>query len=152
MMRTHPPLPAPARRAPRGTLALAAFLAFVLPALAGANSARYRFEGNKRLSLDVSVDDVRAEEIKFEWPATLLRFKSGYKATVKVANGSSRQAAVGIAVALFDQDGKLVGAATTGSTIGTIDPGDSADFTLDFNHVTGRLEQASQFQIAVEVR
>ncbi|HKN46924.1 MAG TPA: FxLYD domain-containing protein [Candidatus Polarisedimenticolia bacterium] len=152
MTRSHLAFLPPARRAPRPALALATLLAVVLPALAGVNSARYRFEGNKRLSLDLSVDDVRAEEIKFEWPATLLRFKSGYKGTVKVANGSSRQAAVGIAVALYDQDGKLVGAGTTGSTIGTIDPGDSADFTLDFTHVTSRLEQASQFQIALEVR
>src|SRR5437867_7207851 len=115
--------PAAPRRTPRAALALGALLILTLPVLAGGNSARYRFEGNKRLALDLSVDDVRAEEIKFEWPATVLRFKSGYKATVKVANGSSHQAAVGVAVALYDQDSKLVGVGTTGSTIGTIDPG-----------------------------
>ncbi len=140
------------RGALRAALALGALLSLTLPVFAGSNSARYRFEGNKRLALDISVDDVRAEEIKFEWPATVLRFKSGYKATVKVANGSTRQAAIGVAVALYDQDSKLVGAGTAGSTIGTIDPGDSADFTIDFTHVTGRLEQATQFQIALETR
>ena len=55
-------------------------------------------------------------------------------------------------MALYDQDSKLVGVGTTGSTIGTIDPGDSADFTIDFNHVTARLEQATQFQLALETR
>src|SRR5207245_1416673 len=119
MTRSHLPFLPPARRAPRPALALATLLAVVLPALAGVNSARYRFEGNKRLSLDLSVDDVRAEENKFEWPATLLRFKSGYKGTVKVANGSSRQAAVGIGVAVYGQAGKRVGAETTGSTMVT---------------------------------
>jgi len=81
-----------------------------------------------------------------------MRIKTGYKATVKVANGSSRQVGVGIAVALYDQDGKLIGAGTAGTTIGTIDPGDSAQFGIDFSHVVERLEQAAEFQIALETR
>jgi hypothetical protein len=116
------------------------------------NSARYRFEGNKWLALDLAVGDVQVESIKFEWPATLMRVKTGYKATVKVSNGSSAQARVGVAVALYDQDSKLVGAGTTGTTLGTIDPGDSAQFEVTFNHVTGRLEQAAQFHIAMEAK
>ena len=53
---------------------------------------------------------------------------------------------------MYDQDGKLVGSGTAGTTIGTIDPGDSAQFTVDFSHVTERLEQAATFQIALETR
>jgi len=119
---------------------------------ADTNSGRYRFEGNKWLSLDLAVGDVRADTIKFEWPATLLRVKAGYKATVKVANASSAQTRVGIAVAIYDKDSKLIGAGTTGTTLGTIDPGDSSQFTVDFKDVTGRLEQADQFHIALETR
>jgi hypothetical protein len=143
--------PVPRPRAVRA--ALVALLA-LLPAfvLAGGNSAKYRFEGNKWLALDLSVDDVRLEVIRFDWPATTMGIKTGYKATAKVANGSSRQVGIGIAVVLYDADGKLVGSGTAGTTIGTIDPGDSAQFNLDFNHVTQRLEQASQFQIALETR
>ncbi len=121
-----------------------------LTARAESNSARYRFEGNKWLSLDLAVGDVRLDVIKFEWPATLLRVKTGYKATVKVTNGSAAQARIGIAVVLYDQDAKLVGAGTTGTTLGTVDPGDTAQFTVDFNHVTERLEQATQFHIALQ--
>ncbi len=141
--------------AARAALLLAGLLTLagaVAPAGAASNSARYRFEGNKWLSLDLAVEDVRLDVIKFEWPATLMRVKTGYKATVKVVNGSSRQVAIGIAVVLYDQDGKLVGAGTTGTTLGTVDPGDSAQFGVDFNHVTERLEQASQFQIGLEIR
>ena len=144
----------PARTLTLGAAALIAALALAgaRPALAEGNSARYKFEGNKWLSLDLAVGDVRADVIKFEWPATLMRVKTGYKATVKVTNGSSAQARIGVAVVLYDQDNKLVGAGTAGTTLGTIDPGDSAQFTLDFDHVTERLEQASQFQIALETR
>jgi hypothetical protein len=126
--------------------------AAVSAATADTNSARYKFEGNKWLALDLAVGDVRAETIRFEWPATLLRMKTGYKATVKVTNGSSRQVGVGLAVAVYDKDLKLIGAGTGGTTLGTIDPGSNAQFTVDFKDVTVRLEQADQFHIALETR
>jgi hypothetical protein len=144
--------PRGAARAALSLLLLAALAAGGAPsARAEINSARYRFEGNKWLSLDLAVGDVRLDVIKFEWPATVLRVKTGYKATVKVTNGSAAQARIGIAVVLYDQDAKLVGAGTTGTTLGTVDPGDTAQFTVDFNHVTERLEQATQFHMALQV-
>jgi len=134
-----------------GLLAVLAMAAFST-ASADTNSARYKFEGNKWLALDLAVGDVRAETIRFEWPATLMRMKTGYKATVKVANGSSRQVGVGLAVAVYDKDVKLIGAGTGGTTLGTIDPGSSAQFTVDFKDVTARLEEADQFHIALETK
>src|SRR2546425_698558 len=134
-----------------GVLAILAAAVFST-ASADTNSARYKFEGNKLLALDLAVGDVRAETIRFEWPATLMRMKTGYKATVKIANGSSQQVRAGIAVALIDKDLKLIGAGTVGTTLGTIDPGTSAQFTVDFKDVTARLEQADQFHIALETR
>ena len=148
--------PFPSRR-PARILRLAGVLAVLAAAAlssasADTNSARYKFEGNKWLALDLAVGDVRAETIRFDWPATLMRMKTGYKATVKIANGSSQQVRVGIAIALIDKDLKLIGAGTVGTTLGTIDPGTSAQFTADFKDVTARLEQADQFYIALETR
>ena len=133
-------------------LVLVAAAAAFTPAGADTNSARYKFEGNKWLSLDLAIGDVRAETIRFEWPATLMRVKTGYKANIKVVNGSSRQASVGIAVAIYDHDSRLIGAGTAGTTLGTIDPGDTTQFTVDFKDVTARIEQADQFHIALETR
>ena len=133
-------------------LVLVAAAAAFTPAGADTNSARYKFEGNKWLSLDLAIGDVRAETIRFEWPATLMRVKTGYKATIKVVNGSSRQASVGIAVAIYDHDSRLIGAGTAGTTLGTIDPGDTSQFTVDFKDVTDRIESAEQFHIALETR
>jgi hypothetical protein len=126
--------------------------ASALGALADTNSGRYKFEGNKWLSLDLAVGDVRVETIKFEWPATMMRVKTGYKATVKITNGSSRQSRVGLAVAIYDKDSKLIGTGSTSTTLGTIDPGGNAQFTIDFKDVTARLEEADQFHIALETR
>jgi hypothetical protein len=138
------------------TIVLVALLATAVAGFsllsADTSSARYKFEGNRWLALDLSAGDVRAETIRFEWPATLMRMKTGYKATVKVNNGSSQQVKAGIAVALIDKDLKLIGAGTSGTTLGTIDPGSSAQFSVDFKDVTARLEQADQFYIALEIK
>ena len=127
-------------------------LLLVSPAGAAQNTAQYKFEGNRWLSLDLAVGDVRTDVIRFDWPAAVLGIKTGYKATVKVVNGSSRQVSAGIAVAVYDGAGKLIGVGSSGTRIGTIDPGDSVDFEIDFNNVTERLEQAAQFQIALQTR
>ncbi len=121
------------------------------PAGAAGNSAAYRLEPNKWLALDLAVTDVQVEQIKFHWPSTMMGIKTGYKATVRVKNGSVRQIGVALAVALYDRDARLLGAGTTATRLGTIDPGDSAEFDIEFNHTTQRLEQASQFHILLEI-
>lgn len=122
------------------------------PAGTTTNSARYRFEGNKWMTLDLSVGDVRAEAIRFEWPATLMKIKTSYKALAKITNGSSRQVRIGVAIALYDAENRLIGAGTSGTTLGTVDPGDTAQFAIEFGNVTARLEQAAQFHMALEVK
>jgi len=141
------------RRRPMAAAILCALaLTAMAPAGAGTNSALYRFEGNRWLSLDLAVEDIRADTIKFEWPSTVLGIKSGYKATVKVVNGSTRQASIGIAIAIYDAEKRLVGAGTTGTKLGTLSPGDTAEFSVDFGSVTARLTTATQFHIALETR
>jgi hypothetical protein len=132
--------------------ALSVSVLLLAPASAALNSAQYKFEGNRWLSLDLAVGDVRTDVIRFDWPSAVLGIKTGYKATVKVVNGSTKQVSAGIVVAVYDSAGKLVGAGSSGTKIGTIDPGDSADFSIEFNNVTERLEQATQFQIALQTR
>lgn len=148
--------PAGPRRPPGATLLallmVGLMMALALPASAATGSARYRFEGNKWLKLDLEVAGVRADVIRFDWPSTLMGVKTGYKSTVKLVNGSTRQVRIGIAVILLDGDGRPIGAGTTGTTLGTIDPGDSAQFTVDFNHVTEKLESSNQFSLVVEAR
>jgi hypothetical protein len=132
--------------------ALSLSVLLLSPAGAAMNSAQYKFEGNRWLSLDLAVGDVRTDVIRFDWPSAVLGIKTGYKATVKVVNGSSKQASVGIVVAVWDSANKLLGAGTSGTRIGTIDPGDSATFEIEFSNVTERLEQAAQFQIALQTK
>jgi hypothetical protein len=127
-----------------------ALLAAAAPAGAATNSARYRFEGNRWLALDLAVEEIRADTIRFEWPSTVLGFKSGYKAVVKVTNGSKKQTSIGLAVGIYDEEGKFIGAGTTGTKVGTLSPGDTAEFAIGFDNVTSRLTSAAQFHIALE--
>ena len=133
-------------------LLLGLMIAVAMPAFGATDSARFRFEGNKWLALDLSVGNVRAEVIRFEWPSTMLGVKTGYKASIKLVNGSTRQARTALALILYDRDGKPVGVGTTSTKLGTIDPGDSAEFSITFNHITARLEQADQFHLVIETR
>ena len=151
-MRIAPRPPVVRLLRPVAALLCAALLAAAAPAGAATNSARYRFEGNRWLSLDLAVEDIRADVIRFEWPATVLGIKSGYKAVVKVTNGSTRQASIGIAIAIYDADARLVGTGTTGTKVGTLSPGDTAEFGISFENVTARLGTADQFHIALETR
>ena len=142
----------PWKTAIRAVLAAAFTLITAIgPAGAAGNSAAYRLEPNKWLALDLAVTDVQVEQIKFHWPSTMMGIKTGYKATVRVKNGSVRQIGVALAVALYDKDARLLGAGTTATRLGTIDPGDTAEFDIEFNHTTQRLEQASQFHILLEI-
>ena len=95
---------------------------------------------------------MRTDVIRFEWPSTMLGIKTRYKAVVKVVNGSTHQVSIGIAVAVYDSESRLLGAGSTGTKVGTIDPGDAAEFTVDFDHVTERLDSATQFQVALQTR
>lgn len=122
-----------------------------LPAAAETGSARFRFEGNKWLKLDLEVARVRADVIRFEWPSTMMGVKTGYKANVKLVNNSTRQVKIGLAVVVYDKEGHPIGAGTTGTKLGTIDPGDSAQFGVDFDHVTEKLEQSEQFSVVLQI-
>src|SRR5262245_31913242 len=139
LSRTEEKTPMTHRSLLAGLIACVVLAAAATPSSAGTNSARYRFEGNRWLSLDLAVEEIRTDVIKFDWPSTLLGFKSGYKAIVKVANGSTRQASIGIAIAIYDAENRLLGAGSTGTKLGTLSPGDTAEFTIDIENVTARL-------------
>jgi hypothetical protein len=142
----------PPRAALLASLLIGMLMALSWPASAATGSGRFRFEGNKWLKLELEVAGVRADLIRFDWPSTMMGVKTGYKSTVKLVNGSTRQARIGLAVILYDGDGRPVGAGTTGTKLGTIDPGDAAEFTVDFDYVTERLEQSEQFAVVLEYR
>jgi hypothetical protein len=130
----------------------AALLALLVPSPADAAvaSKKYRLEANKPVGIDLSVLDIKAETVVFEFPSSLLRFQTASRARVTVTNRSGVKARVGVALALFDDAGDLVAAGTGGNKGGWVSPGETEEFSVFFYYVTERIPSATTFQISIE--
>ena len=129
---------------------LAALLA--PPSGAATVSKKFVLEKNRPVSLELAAGQVRAEQVLFEFPASVLRVETAGKARITVVNGSAAKVRVGLAVALFDAEGNLVGAGAGGNKGGQVAPGEKAEFSVFFYYVTEQILSATSFQITLETR
>jgi hypothetical protein len=145
-------------RAPRMRLLRAAGAFLILSALlappsgAATVSKKFVLEKNRPVSLDLAAGQVRAEQVLFEFPSSVLRVETAGKARITVVNGSAAKVRVGLAVALFDPEGNLVGAGAGGNKGGQVAPGEKAEFSVFFYYVTEQILSATAFQITLEAR
>jgi len=140
-----------------GTVSRAATLLLLLvcltfPAHAATVSKKYQLEKNRPMGLDLAAGNVRAEQVIFEFPGSVLRLETAGKARVGVVNGSSGKVRVGLALALFDESGNLVAAGTGGNKGGHVAPGETTEFSIFFYYVTDQLSTAASFQITLEAK
>ena len=75
----------------------------------------------------------------------------GTRAHIEVTNASDKPRSPGFAVAIFDEDDRLVGVATGGTKLGPVHPGEIETFDLSFHQVTERISKGSRFYLAVEL-
>ena len=115
-------------------------------------SKKYKLEKNKAVGLELASGEVRAESVILEFPSSVMRFQTANKARVTVVNSSHANVRVGLAIALFDDQGDLVGAGTGGNKGGQVDAGETEEFSVFFYYVSERIPDASTFQITMEVR
>lgn len=137
--------------------ALALGLALTLPTAAGLRSKSFEFKPNTTLELGTTTDDgVRLDTIRIELPLTadgqVARTAGLVRAEVAVSNVAEAARKVGLAVALHDGEGRLLGVASGGTRFGAIKPGHQKRFTLNFDHVNLSAQRATTFQISVESR
>ncbi len=114
-------------------------------------SKKFKFEKNKAVGIDLSAGGIRAESLIFEFPSSVLRFQTANKARVTVVNPSTSNVRVGMAIALFDAEGDLVGAGTGGNKGGQVDAGETEEFSVFFYYVNEKIVSATTFQITLEV-
>lgn len=76
----------------------------------------------------------------------------GTRAQVEVTNTSKYAKVPGFAVAVVDKDGRLLGVASGGTKVGTIKPGETETFDLNFTQVKERLSSGDKFFLAIELR
>ena len=76
----------------------------------------------------------------------------GTRARVEVTNTGTLPKIPGFAVAVMDKDGRLLGAASGGTKFGTVKPGETETFDLNYTQVKERLGAGDTFFFAIELR
>jgi hypothetical protein len=137
----------------RAVATLAAVLLFGADVTAGAElaSKRYRFSANQNLTIELSAGGTAVRSVLFEFPGAVMGFRSSHRAKVKVVNEGEQSVKLGLSIALFDDQDRLVGVATAGTRGISLKPGEESDFNLPFHNLTEHLESAAFFFIAIEI-
>ena len=135
---------------------LALFL-MVAPTHSALISKTFAFKPDVTLELGVAAEKgLRVESVHFKMPAPkerkVLRIGNQPTVDVIISNNGDEAQKVGIAIAMFDQAGRLVGVASGGSKLVSIKPNKRSAYSLDFEDVNDMLARAASFQISVEAR
>ena len=127
------------------------------PALAERFAKTYQFKTGVTLEIAEALDSgLRVDSVRFRVPEARdgadPRLAGLSKATVAVSNVGDKARRVGIAVALLDAQGGLLGVASAGTKLLPIRPNRQVEFTLVFDHVNERAGEAVSFKLALESR
>ncbi|MBL0311983.1 MAG: hypothetical protein IPP78_04540 [Holophagaceae bacterium] len=119
-------------------------------------SGTFPFHWNQLQTLEVNVDGLKVTSLaigKREPKSKLFQGPNyGSRALIHVANTSKKPRTPGFAIAVFDKEGRLLGAANGGTKIGTVKPGTTETFDLAFFQVKDRLPKGDHYVLSVELR
>lgn len=122
-------------------------------------SESFPFAWDRTIPLTVNVDGLKVNSIFFNRRVIEPGFfnilkgaEFGTRAQVEVTNTAKYPRIPGFAVAVLDKDGKLLGVASGGTKVGTVKPGDTETFDLNFTQVKERLPKGDRFLLAIELR
>lgn len=119
-------------------------------------SGTFPFHWNQSQALEVNVDGLKVTSLaigKREPKSKLFQGPDyGSRALIQVTNSSKKPRTPGFAIAVFDQEGRLLGAANGGTKIGTVKPGTTETFDLAFFQVKDRLPKGDHYVLSVELR
>jgi hypothetical protein len=143
------------RRVLWGTVGFVVVLLAATSAQTALFSKRYQFEHDVILEMSATTPDgLRLDSVRFKMPATtndrLTRTGGLLTARVAVSNTADKPHKAGLAIALFDDEGRLLAVASGGSRFSGIKPGRQKMFTLVFEWVNAQAHKASTFHISLE--
>jgi len=145
------PPPAPAPTAAPAPEASARPLSFY--------SGTFPFIWDRTLPMTVNLDGLKVTSIFFNKrkvePGFFNLLKGaefGTRAQLEVTNTGKYPKVPGFAVAVLDKDGNLLGVASGGTKLGTMKPGDTETFDLNFTQVKERLSKGDRFLLSIELR
>ena len=122
-------------------------------------SETFAFTWDRIIPLSVNLDGLKVTRIFFNkrvvepgFFGVLKGAEFGTRAQVEVTNTGKHPKVPGFAVAVLDKDGKLLGVASGGTKVGTVKPGETETFDLNFTQVKERLSKGDRFLLAIELR
>ncbi len=135
------------------TVSAALFLfAIAAPADAGTIAKAYEFKANLPLEVGLDLGDgLVFDRITFEMAPDGPEIATP-KARIQISNLGETPRRLGIAIALEDPEGRLVGAGSGGSKLFPLRGGRQMTYTIAFDDVNTEALAASAFRIAFEVR
>lgn len=153
-----PPAPAPAPPAAPPTAPIVAAQNVTATPLSF-YSESFPFQWDRVIPLNTNLDGLKITSIFFNKRMVQPGFfdflhgaEFGTRAQVAVTNAGTYPKIPGFAVAVLDKDGRLVGVATGGTKFGTVKPGETETFDLNFTQVKERLATGDKFLLAIELR
>ena len=136
------------------SLALLAF-ATASPSFAGLKSVKVPFVKNEWVDVALTQEGIHVVNYRISLATNVsmnpLKVGAGPAMFFNVKNEGSAPSDFAVAVALFDKEGDLVGAAT-GSHAGKLEPGESKEIKIIFRDVNEKLSDAMTAQVSVETR
>lgn len=118
-----------------------------VPVHGGLVSRSYEFRAAVPLEVgERTPEGVRVDRVRFVVPdgGGIVR------AEVRLSNTTATARRAGVAIALFDGEARLVGAANAGTSLLPLKPGRQRTFELVFDHVSRAAATARTFQLSVE--
>jgi hypothetical protein len=112
------------------------------------------FSLNEWIRLEEGPKPVLVQDIKFEFPSYIgpkkLDIKGVPQAVVNFKNYGESSMKIKLAIALFDEDGNLLGCGTTSSRFGVTRGGKEEKAVVCFNNVKSRLMDSKYFLLTIE--
>lgn len=138
----------------RLSLAIALILAFCLPLSADIVTKKFEWAPAQGVQkLDFEWNEIAISEIRFDLGDTVAPIRySSTKAVVRVDNNSRKDQEVGVAVAVFAEDGTMLAAGSGGIKLGDLDKGERQEFTVKFPYVYRNLKEAATFLLTLETK
>lgn len=104
-------------------------------------------------TLDWTENGITVKQISFDMGTVVKPTRlSTARARVRVDNDSTVDVVPGIAIAVFDEQNRLVAAGDGGVKVGDLNKGARDEFTITFAHVFRNLDRARYFYISVETK
>jgi hypothetical protein len=119
----------------------------------------FTYSWDRIIPLSINLDGLKLNSIFFNkrtlQPGFFNLMKGaefGTRAQIEVTNTGKLPKVPGFAVAVLDKNGRLLGVASGGTKVGTVAPGETETFDLNFTQVKERLAFGDKFLLAIELR